>query len=633
MVKVEGNETLALPEKYSEASSRSGGRLQRSMTRRTSQSFMGVRLPSSLQATIDGLSDPCRVSVWPPEKGGSTAGVTRRQVLKSVLNDNYSKSTTEWMLLWSPRDSAIGEYDADGSSISSKSKGKNKGRKSVAMKRRSSAAGTRAPEKVLSDEEMIEDDRKREEESRYGVMPGNVYFNPFTSEYRVDIPSRHGENDVPTYAWYRTCRLRVSVTNEKEPVPTLISLKEHTTDATVIHGEVKGKVGVFEASVVDFVLNSNGESKNEGHHFESKAGGNETDQTTTSKTSERYVVRMKDHNNNGTSSSTDWKEIGRLDDLHSACLMYDKAVMSTTTHDLHARWCLNYPDSIHRNIHEARGQVTATLQGMFSKCAVCGSTTERLHTFALDKKFVMMGEDGDDGESDHSQSSIKKRHGKWTLYTSTLHQHAHDWTEAHRRRECWVPYDMAILGHTTSSSSSEFHEPCIHGHSLQKDLPTQSFLRHDRKLRIQCVMEQYLTVALSEKYNSRKSGGGNSRTNNTSNRREEQQHDNYRTHALHPKTTSSRHRYLFKRIELHERSIHRPSSAAYFVGRWEGDCAMRKLILLIIESTYHFFVSLFSLEHISSAALTFVIPLISTLSDLFDYPVLLTRYSISIQVD
>merc|ERR1711865_957854 len=160
LVKVEGNETLALPEIYKKESGKVGsGKLHRSMTRRTSQSFMGSKLPNNLQATIDGLSDPCRISIWPPLTDGSTAAVTKRTTIKSILLDNYNKSTTEWMCLYVPCDSAVGTFDTEDATESNN------------KTRSKSTDGRFPPENVFTAEQLMENQRRKKEKEKFGSLP------------------------------------------------------------------------------------------------------------------------------------------------------------------------------------------------------------------------------------------------------------------------------------------------------------------------------------------------------------------------------------------------------------------------------------------------------------------------------
>ena len=460
LVKVEGNETLALPEIYKKESGKVGsGKLHRSMTRRTSQSFMGSKLPNNLQATIDGLSDPCRISIWPPLTDGSTAAVTKRTTIKSILLDNYNKSTTEWMCLYVPCDSAVGTFDTEDATESNN------------KTRSKSTDGRNPPENVFTAEQLMENQRRKKEEERFGSLPGHVYFNPFTSEYRINIPSRHGEHDVPTQAWNRTCRIRVSITSEKEKVPTL---------ATVLN-QAK-------------IKKQKEEEKEEKEEIEEKTNTNE--------------------------SNDDMKK--------------------------------------NRSDHESRGQVSNIMSSLFCKCSVCGSTTSQLYTYVHDKTAKLRGERND--EEEESSSTKKLKGGKWELKTSTVHKTIHDWTDRHKRRETWIPND----------------QDHIHGHTLSTtDLSLLAFRRQNTKLNLAHVSEQYITVALSESKNK------NKKKNHQQHKQQQNSHildeKDYRAVALHKKTTHSQHRHLFKRIEIHERSLVRPSSSAYFIGRWRGDCAMRGL--------------------------------------------------------
>ena len=101
LVKVEGNETLAPPHKYHHHH-RQHRKDQRSMSRRHAHSFMGSTLSSTLQLAMEGISDPCRVSVWPPSTSSLTAAVTKRHTLDKVLKTDHNKSTTEWIQLYEP---------------------------------------------------------------------------------------------------------------------------------------------------------------------------------------------------------------------------------------------------------------------------------------------------------------------------------------------------------------------------------------------------------------------------------------------------------------------------------------------------------------------------------------------------
>ena len=180
LVKVEGNETLAEPYHFYNQNCNQG---TKSMYERNSASFLGSRLTTSLQMTIDGVSDPCRVSVWPPDSNSHSlsAAVTRRYTVSQVIQQQHGKSITEWIQLHEPVKEEINNN-------------------------------------LDNDLDNDLDDKKSKQNDAY---PGVVFFNPFTCEYRFEIPSQRGRNHVPISTWHGTCRARVSITSGQQPVPTI----------------------------------------------------------------------------------------------------------------------------------------------------------------------------------------------------------------------------------------------------------------------------------------------------------------------------------------------------------------------------------------------------------------------------
>ena len=217
LVKVEGNETLAAPQKYHHQSKHFN---RKSMSRRNTTSFMGSTLSSTLQVAMEGISDPCRVSVWPPETSSHalTAAVTKRHTIDKVLKMEHNKSTTEWIQLYEPP--VMLDSDDEGNTSSE------------------------------SDDDDDDDDKKHKKEqqrqqfkddhaqntARHGHVPGKVFFNPFTCQYRVELQARRADHDVPDRVWHGTCRARVSITKKNEHVPKLNHPHpEQSGDATMEH--------------------------------------------------------------------------------------------------------------------------------------------------------------------------------------------------------------------------------------------------------------------------------------------------------------------------------------------------------------------------------------------------------------
>ena len=155
---------------------------------------------------ITASHDPCRVTVWPPDPSdrvGATAAVTNKSTIHHTLKDLHDKSTTEWILLYEPRMSTIGGYDHHDT--------KKKNRSSNQKKQRRRQSLVTSPAETMTDAEKETDKEREIFEKSEGSLPGNVYFNPFTCEYIVLLPSRHGTNDVPTMSWRQECRVIVSV--------------------------------------------------------------------------------------------------------------------------------------------------------------------------------------------------------------------------------------------------------------------------------------------------------------------------------------------------------------------------------------------------------------------------------------
>ena len=99
--------------------------------------------------------------------------------------------------------STIGGYDHHDT--------KNQNRSSNKKKQRRRQSLSTSPAETMTDAEKETDKEREFLEKSEGSLPGNVYFNPFTCEYIVLLPSRHGTNDVPTMSWRQECRVIVSV--------------------------------------------------------------------------------------------------------------------------------------------------------------------------------------------------------------------------------------------------------------------------------------------------------------------------------------------------------------------------------------------------------------------------------------
>ena len=256
---------------------------------------------------------------------------------------------------------------------------------------------------------------------------------------------------------------------------------------------------------------------------------------------------------------------------------------------------------------------SSPIDGMFSRCGVCGQCTTQHYEWITPKlansagdaepaqvlRRKSVGENAQRhrlGGEPKDRSSIYRRNSMSSSFSGEGQGGNNNKNATTPPRASWIPEKVDhVHGHVCGLKKSHHHHhgggdggrggkrgksrkdargTPKHGRKM-KDKDAVEDPRVQMRRRIAMVMRQVLSVLLAERRAGLDLGGSKSLLRDTQNRLKTKA--KYLRLAATNKAARPQHRIMFARLDIHERAVLCPSSACHFLGRWHGDVGMRAL--------------------------------------------------------